>query len=258
MIYGLWNKPMGQSRRETCKPDEGDQLVSPGIATQRRGVANAADRPIGATDHAEVQILNALERHQIVPGQRLVETELAIQLGVGRNAVREAIQRLAAKGIVDLSRNRSPSIRKLDMTETMEVLEVAEEMFGLLARIAARNLECSSKAPRLSRVLHGFSGSERGHDPVGFSAKRREFYRCLLEIGANRELHRHFATLQMPTIYLQFESRELYQVRIADYCVIGQAVLAGDTRKAEMHARRHVRRVRRIIRAMSPGLLERQ
>ena len=230
--------------------------VSPGIDSQPRGLG-AADRPLGVTDHAEVQILNALERHQIVPGQRLVETELAVQLGVGRNAVREAIQRLAAKGIVDLSRNRSPSIRRLDITETLEVLEVAEEMFGLLARIAARNLESSSLAPRLSRVLRSFSAGEHGHDPVGFSAMRREFYRCLLEIGANRELHRHFATLQMPIVYLQFESRELYQVRMADYCAVGRAVLAGDARKAELHARRHVRSVRRIIRAMSPGLPER-
>src|SRR5580692_1352120 len=95
-------------------------------------------QPVGAIDRVAQEILSALERRRLVPGQRLIETEIALSLGVGRNAVREAIQRLAAKGIIDLSRNRSPSIRQLDLDETMEVLEVADEMFGLAARVAAR------------------------------------------------------------------------------------------------------------------------
>jgi DNA-binding GntR family transcriptional regulator len=210
--------------------------------------------PLGATDRAALAILDALERHQLLPGQHLIETELAMRLGVGRNAVREAIQRLAAKGIVDLSRFRSPTIRKLDMTETMEVLEVAEEMFALLARIAARNLRGSAFATRLRRVLEGLAEDKLRHDRSGFSAMRREFYRTLLEIGRNRELQRHFATIQMQIIYVQFEAPELHDVRVADYCAIGEAVLAQDVRKAEARARRHVRRVRKIICTLQPEL----
>src|SRR3546814_14040142 len=60
-------------------------------------------------------ILRDLETGRMVPGQRLVETELASRHGVGRNAVREAMQHLAARGVVDLSPNRSPAIRKLDL-----------------------------------------------------------------------------------------------------------------------------------------------
>lgn len=41
-----------------------------------------------------------------MPAQRLVEMELASQYGVGRNSVREALQRLEAEGIVELFRNR--------------------------------------------------------------------------------------------------------------------------------------------------------
>lgn len=37
-----------------------------------------------------------------MPGQRLIETELLLRFGVGRNAVREAIHWLAAKGIVEM------------------------------------------------------------------------------------------------------------------------------------------------------------
>src|SRR3546814_18978729 len=77
----------------------------------------------------------------MVPGQRLVETELALHFGVGRNAVREAMQRLAVRGVVDLRPNQSASIRKLDINETIEILEVAAEMTSLAASIPARNYD---------------------------------------------------------------------------------------------------------------------
>jgi hypothetical protein len=43
--------------------------------------------PRGATQSVYRGIMQDLEGHRIVPGQRLVETELASRFGVGRNAV---------------------------------------------------------------------------------------------------------------------------------------------------------------------------
>src|SRR3546814_8722103 len=71
--------------------------------------------PAGSARPVFLGILRDLETGRMVPGQRLVETELASRHGVGRNAVREAMQHLAARGVVDLSPNRSPAIRKLDL-----------------------------------------------------------------------------------------------------------------------------------------------
>ena len=58
-------------------------------------------------------ILHALETGAVSPGQRLIESELAAHFGVGRNAIREAMQKLAARGVIDLQRNRSASIRQM-------------------------------------------------------------------------------------------------------------------------------------------------
>jgi DNA-binding GntR family transcriptional regulator len=49
--------------------------------------------------------MSDLEDSSMVPDQRLVETELAARFGVGRNAVREAMQRLAVRSVIDLSRD---------------------------------------------------------------------------------------------------------------------------------------------------------
>src|SRR3546814_10533820 len=89
----------------------------------------------------------------MVPGQRIVETDLAVQFGVGRNAVREAMQQLAMRGVVDLSPNRSASIRKFDLHQTLEVLEVAGEMTSLAASIAARNYDPVLHAEPFATVM---------------------------------------------------------------------------------------------------------
>jgi DNA-binding GntR family transcriptional regulator len=122
----------------------------------------------------------------------------------------------------------------------------------VLARIAARNFHGSAVGGRLNRVLQELRDRKLAQDRSRFSAMRREFYRTLLEIGGNRELQRHFATIQMQIIYVQFEAPDLYEARMTDYNAIGEAVLAGDVRKAEDRARRHVRHVRKIIRGLRP------
>jgi DNA-binding GntR family transcriptional regulator len=49
--------------------------------------------PAGSARRVYLGILGDIDNGRMVPGQRLVETELALRFEVGRNAVREAIWR---------------------------------------------------------------------------------------------------------------------------------------------------------------------
>jgi len=202
---------------------------------------------VSASDLVASGLLRDLEQQRLVPGQRLIETELAMRFGVGRNAVREAIHWLAAKGIVDLSRNRSPAIRRLSVSEVLQVLEVAEAMIGLLARIAARNFQRRTHLPLLRTVMQSLADSAQTRDAEAFARARRHLYRSLLHVGANRELERHFSVLDMQIVYAQYRSTALQALRLADYQAICQAVIDGNSRTAEAAARRHVKRVREFI-----------
>ena len=213
--------------------------------------------PESAPQRVVQSVVSALEQRRLVPGQRLVETELALELGVGRNAVREAIQILGARGIVDISRNRSPAIRRLLLNEALEVLEVAEELFGLVARLAARKFVEARHAAMLRALVTRLRHCQRTRERAPFSLLRREFYRALLEISDNRELSRLFSTIQMQIVYAQFDSDELLDARLTDYCRLCEAVLAADVRTAEQDARGHVKHVRKIIEQIhvTPGRL---
>jgi DNA-binding GntR family transcriptional regulator len=202
--------------------------------------------PRGASDKVFVGILKAMEEQRLVPGQRLVETALSAQFRVGRNAVREAIQQLAARGIVELVRNRSPSIRALEPDEAQEVLEVAEVITGLLARAAARNFRRSKHSRMVKGVTDELSACEKVGNAEAFNLVRRKFYRVLLEIAANRELRRLFLTIRMEIVHAQFRSPKLQEMRITGYQLICAAVASGDAKAAEAAARKHVRWVRDV------------
>ncbi len=183
----------------------------------------------------------------MVPGQRLVETELAARFGVGRNAVREAMQRLAVRGVVDLSRYRSASIRQLDSVETLEVLDVAAAMTGLATRTAALKYDPSRHGKIMSSAIQGFPKIGSVLESGMFSRARRQFYRALLIIGSNRELQRVYPAIGMHIIYSQYQSPRMQDLRIKDYMAIYEAVTARDADAAERAGRDHVQRVREVI-----------
>ena len=208
----------------------------------------ADDASAGSVQRVYRGVLSDLEHGRMVPGQRLIETDLAAHYAVGRNAVREAIQRLAARGLVDLSRHRSPAIRRLDRQETMEVLNVAEWMTMLALRTAASQFETSLHASALDSALTLLEEAERIDFDGAFSRARRNLYRVFLEIGGNRELQRLFPAIAMHIIYAQYQSARLRGIRLADYRRMIAAVRTMDVDLAAAVARDHVENVRLSIR----------
>lgn len=206
-----------------------------------------APAPTGASERVYLGIMQDLEARRMVPGQRLIETELAQRFGVGRNAVREAIQRLAVRGVVDPSRNRSPSIRQLDLAETQEILDVAAALTGLAARSAADRFDPCRDGAMLDAAMIALEDVGSHSEPGHFSRARRQFYRALLFIGGNRELQRLFPAIGIHIIYSQFQSPLLQQVRMVDYRAVRDAVVARDPDAAENAARKHVNHVRSLI-----------
>ncbi len=195
-------------------------------------MTDETDTPTSAADAVFHGIVQGLALQKFVPGQRLVEVDLAAQFGVSRNSVREALQRLAAQGLVDLHRNKGAAIRALSPQETLEVLDVAERMTGLLARSAAR------------RIAAGADGAQ---DPDAFAHARRAFYRALLDTSASRELRRLLPTIHMPIVYAQHRPAALQQMRMRDYRAMCEAILAGDEAAADAAGMAHVRNVREAI-----------
>ena len=197
----------------------------------------------GASRRVSRGIMRALEQNRLVPGQRLVETALAAEYRVGRNAVREAVQWLAAHGVIDVSRHRSAALRQLDAAETLDVLEVAEPLIGLLAKAAARNYQAGTHENRLKTAL----GEVEQADSSGFARARRHLYRTLLEIGGNKELQRLFPAVGLHILLAQYRTVIQAAQCVRDFRAMAVAVAAHDVDHAHALGRAHIGRIRKAI-----------
>src|SRR5712671_4103631 len=87
---------------------------------------------------------------ELQPGAHLVEHELAEQLGVSRQPVREALQRLQSEGWVDLRPAQGAFVHKPTDDEVDQLLAVRCLLETESARLAAR-----SASPEVVKQLRG-------------------------------------------------------------------------------------------------------
>ena len=74
------------------------------VGQQREGarLISPVERPVPLRQSVYEALVELVIAGRLMPGQHLVETELARHLGVSRQPVREALHRLEAEGWVDL------------------------------------------------------------------------------------------------------------------------------------------------------------
>ena len=72
-------------------------------------------------------------------GDRLTESNLAKDVDVSRTPVREALQRLAAEGFVDISPHAGAVVKGWTQTDVREVFETRALIESAAAGLAARN-----------------------------------------------------------------------------------------------------------------------
>ena len=60
-------------------------------------------------------------RGELVPGERIVEQELASEFGVSRGPVREALRQLEEEGLVEYARNAGCSVRQIGLEDIYEI-----------------------------------------------------------------------------------------------------------------------------------------
>lgn len=77
---------------------------------------------------------------ELKPGERLNEIKLSTRFGVSRGPLREATRSLAARGLVDMVRNRGVFVRAIPVEEALEIYDLRAAIFGLAGRLLVERL----------------------------------------------------------------------------------------------------------------------
>jgi DNA-binding GntR family transcriptional regulator len=184
------------------------------------------------------------------PSERLVETELAARLGVGRAAIRTAIARLTQEGLVEHERNRGARVRLVDEHEAAEILEARMVLEGLAARHAALNATPDDVA-ELRAILADMREHLEAGDLLGVSDRNAVLHRRLLALARHATVDRLVAGLKGQLVRFQYRTILVpgrSEHSLAEHTAIVDAVAAGDPDAAEAAMRRHLGHVADALR----------
>ena len=108
-----------------------------------------------ATSRAEfayAHLLDGIRRQILKPGERVREDEVSKRLGISRTPVRQALQRLETRGLLQQAPGRGLVVTELDRQRLTELYAVRELLEGAAARLAAQHASESEIAIMRDRL----------------------------------------------------------------------------------------------------------
>jgi DNA-binding GntR family transcriptional regulator len=189
-------------------------------------------------DQVEELILSGV----FADGARLDEVGLAERFGVSRTPVREAIQRLALSGLVELRPRRGAFVRQPGAVELIEMFEVMAEFEALCARLATA-LASDADIADLRAANRGCAAAVEAGDADAYYRANEDFHHRLYALSGNRFLEGEALRLKRrlkPYRRLQLRLRGRMAQSLAEHEAVVAALERGDAEVAATTLRDHV------------------
>jgi DNA-binding GntR family transcriptional regulator len=219
-------------------------------------VTAAQSAPLTGTEGRQVveEGLRAeIEKGAIVPGQRLVESELSERFDVTRGSARAALDALCADGLVERIPNRGSRVRRVDTSEAVEILECRMVLDGLLAHKAAQ-LGTAEDRDALSANLARMEEAVESGDLLKYSDLIQEHHGLVSRAARHRTGAETAARLQAQIVRHQFRLSlrpERARTSLDELRRVVHAVVARDPGRAEAETRAHLQGVIEAVLAES-------
>lgn len=200
------------------------------------------------------QIRTAILTGELSNSERLVEEDLAVSMGISRTPVREALRRLAAEGLVDVSPNRGARVAEWDVHDLREIFDlrsILESHACELAtpRASAAEIEFLENVCSEMEELAQTELSSETRLPA-LAARNRIFHGKIIEMSNSTRLGLLIETLiHVPIVMQTYKvySPEALQRSLHHHREIVNAMKAGDEVWASSVMRAHVLAAREEI-----------
>lgn len=129
------------------------------------------------------------------PGERLMELQLAEDMGVSRTPVREAIRKLELEGLVSMIARRGAYVSDLSIRDIAETFEVRAALESLAAGLAAERI-VPEELEQLERVLVEIGTCEQQGTIERMVELDEEFHALLFSATRNSRLSQIISNLR--------------------------------------------------------------
>lgn len=124
---------------------------------------------------------------KLEPGERLMEIQMAEEMGVSRTPVREAIRKLELEGFVVMIPRKGAYVAGISIKDVTDVFEVRAALEALAAGLAAERIT-DQEIDRLGRSLVAYSEQTNQQNIEGIVETDTDFHDLLYKASRNERL----------------------------------------------------------------------
>ena len=203
------------------------------------------ERQFSLADQAFQKLVEAISRGDFEPGQAVKELQIAKQLGISRGPLREAMNRLEARNLVERRPRFGVQVVRLSQRDLAELFTMREALEGMACRLAA-TIMSEQELAALSALLEEHGRSEGVRTGSGYyqgSADEDFHFRIVRGSGNTRLIKALCEDLYYQLrIYRYRSSVSPGRARAAfdEHKAIVKALLARDADRAEAAMRKHI------------------
>lgn len=195
-------------------------------------------------------IREAIINGTLKQGERLMETQLAEELGVSRTPVREAIRKLELEGLVVMVPRKGAYVAGISAKDAADILEIRAALEGLAAKLAAERITDEEINELLHDIEKMGEAIEQGdvETAIDFDSK---FHSALIGASRNSRLVAMVSNLQEQVqrfrVMLTVTRQDLARDSLSEHKKIVDALSRKDRFLAQSLAKEHVEKVETSI-----------
>jgi DNA-binding GntR family transcriptional regulator len=217
--------------------------MAPGVSV-RAPVIRPLQRPAPLRQSVYDALIDLIVNGELPPGQHLVETDLARQLGVSRQPIREALHRMEAEGWIDLRPSQGAFVHVPTDAEVDELLDVRALLEAETARLAARAAG-PDQVTRLREICaDGQTAADQGD--FGRAVAANDTFHAEVAVIAGNSMLAELADIVGRRVqwYYGLVAPERGSGSWDEHAELIYAIEAADPAQAQLLARQHTERTR--------------
>ena len=196
-------------------------------------------------EELKMQILKG----SIIPGTRMMEVELAEEMGVSRTPIREAIRKLEKEGLVTIEPRRGAYASMISTEDMVEILEVRQDLEGLAAYFAADRMT-DEKMEELREVSNSYNEAVKSGKMEDMIKYDTRFHHIIVESCRNKILVQMIEQLQELVLrfrYIYYDNFRRAENMPDEHEAIVAAISEGNADKARAAADIHIDRLKELV-----------
>jgi len=183
------------------------------------------------------------------PGERLMEIQLAEELGVSRTPIREAMRKLELEGYIVMMPRRGTYVASMSIRDINEIFEIRTVLESLSSGLAAERIT-QEELERLQRLMLKISGYVKIGNMEKIVATDIEFHDVLYQAARNGRLVGIISNLRdqltrFRTLSMSFPGR--LEATLEEHRNMVEAIAQGDVSAAQKAAEAHMEHSEQVL-----------